>query len=101
MDDVQKFIDEIVKNNKVVVFMKGNKLFPQCGFSGHVVDILKELNVDFKDVDVLSASGVRDGIKQYSSWPTIPQIFANGKFIGGCDIINEMHQKGELKKLLE
>ena len=100
MDDTQKFIEETVKNNKVVVFMKGSKLFPQCGFSGHIVDILNGLNVEYKDVDVLSAPGVREGIKKYSNWPTIPQVFINGKFVGGCDIVDELHKKGELQKLL-
>ncbi len=100
-DDVLTSIDEQVKKNNVLVFMKGNPQSPQCGFSAHTIEILQSYGVSFETVDVLADPVVRDGVKQYSKWPTIPQIYINGKFIGGCDIIHEMHERGELAPLLK
>ena len=96
-DKIQKTIDE----NSIVLFMKGTKDFPQCGFSALVVQILKNLNVEFADVNVLSDNEVRQGIKEFSDWPTIPQLYVKGEFIGGCDIVKEMAQSGELLTLLK
>lgn len=93
-------IDKLIGENPVTLFMKGTKLFPQCGFSANVVAILNRMNIDFKDVDVLKDSGIREAIKQYSNWPTIPQLYIKGEFIGGCDIVKEMFEEGELQKLL-
>jgi monothiol glutaredoxin len=100
MSDIQNTIRETVENNRVVLFMKGTKNFPQCGFSARAVDILKKCGADFKDVNVLADPAVRQGIKDYSNWPTIPQVYVDGKFIGGSDILIEMFQSGELQKLL-
>ena len=100
-DNVHATIDEKVKKSNVLVFMKGNPQFPQCGFSAHTVGILQSYGVSFDTVDVLADPQVREGVKQYSNWPTIPQIYIKGKFIGGVDILNEMHEKGELAPLLE
>ncbi|CAM9682387.1 unnamed protein product [Discosporangium mesarthrocarpum] len=94
-------IDAMVKENKVMLFMKGNKLFPQCGFSNTAVQILRACDVDFETFDVLSDPDIRQGIKKYSNWPTIPQLFISGEFTGGCDIMVESFQSGELKKMLE
>src|SRR5436190_21099498 len=96
--------DRIAKDlaeNPVVLFMKGTPVFPQCGFSAAVVQILSELGVKFKGIDVLTDPEIRQGIKEFSSWPTIPQLYVKGEFIGGCDIIREMAETGELKELLE
>lgn len=93
-------IEQTIKQNKVVLFMKGTKDFPQCGFSAVVVQILKNLNVDFLDVNVLTSPDIRQGIKDFSDWPTIPQLYVNGEFIGGCDIVKEMFQTQELQQLL-
>ena len=93
-------IQALVDSQRVVLFMKGNKLFPQCGFSARVVQILKEVGADFKDVNVLTDQAIREGVKQFSEWPTIPQLYVQGKFVGGCDIVSELHQSGELKDLL-
>jgi len=90
-----------IANNPVVLFMKGNKNQPMCGFSAQVVHVLKQHQVEFKDVDVLADWDVREGIKQVNNWPTIPQLFVNGKFIGGCDITMELHRSGELKSILD
>jgi monothiol glutaredoxin len=95
-DDMRQRFDDLVKKNKVVLFMKGNKHFPQCGFSAQVVGIMKELGVGFETVNVLSDPAIRDGIKEYSSWPTIPQLYIGGEFVGGCDIVKELHASGEL-----
>jgi monothiol glutaredoxin len=100
MSDTKTKISELVQKNKVLLFMKGNKSFPQCGFSSQVVQILKKEGVDFETVNVLADPEIRDGIKQFSNWPTIPQLYVNGKFVGGCDIVNEMHASGELAKEL-
>ncbi len=99
--EVHDRIDNLVKNNKVVLFMKGSKLFPQCGFSAATVEILNQYGVPFVDVDVLSDPGIRQGIKEYAQWPTIPQLFIDGKFVGGCDIAREMHANGELGAMLK
>jgi len=93
-------IKQTVTDNKVVLFMKGNANFPQCGFSGKAVQILTALDAEFVTVDVLSNDQVREGVKAYSSWPTIPQLYINGEFIGGSDIMNEMYEAGELKDTL-
>lgn len=94
-------IDAIVKGNDVALFMKGVKTMPQCGFSSKVAQILQYLEVDFKDVNVLQSEGLRQGIKDYASWPTIPQLYVKGEFIGGADIVTEMTLSGELDQLLE
>ena len=99
-DDVKKSIQETVDGNKVVLFMKGTKNFPQCGFSARAVEILRRCGVDFKDVNVLTDPDIRQGIKEFSSWPTVPQVYIDGKFVGGSDILLEMYQSGELQKLL-
>jgi len=94
-------IKQDVTSNPVVLYMKGTPVFPQCGFSAAVVQILSELGVKFKGIDVLTDPEIRQGIKEYSSWPTIPQLYVKGEFVGGCDIIREMAETGELKQLLE
>lgn len=101
MSAIKDFIDNEVKNNDVVLFMKGTPGFPQCGFSGQVVQILDYVGVDYKGIDVLTSMELRQGIKDYSNWPTIPQLYVKGEFIGGCDIIREMFQAGELQALFE
>jgi monothiol glutaredoxin len=98
--DVQDWIKKEVAGNDVVLFMKGTRVMPQCGFSLQVAQILNHLGVDFKDINVLEDMGVREGIKAYSNWPTIPQLYVKGEFIGGCDIVREMFQAGELQELL-
>ena len=98
--DLQDWIKQEVAGNDVVLFMKGTRSMPQCGFSMQVAQILNHLGVDFKDVNVLEDMSVRDGIKAYSNWPTIPQLYVKGEFIGGCDIVREMFQAGELQELL-
>ncbi len=100
-DDTHARIDAVVKSNPVVLFMKGSPLFPQCGFSSRAVAILDHLNVDYESVDVLQDQGIRQGIKAYSDWPTIPQLYANGEFVGGSDIMMEMYESGELATLLK
>ncbi len=101
MSDIATWIDNEVKSNDVVLFMKGTPTFPQCGFSGQVVQILDYLGVDYKGVNVLENMDVREGIKTYSNWPTIPQLYVKGEFVGGCDIIREMFQEGELQTYLQ
>jgi monothiol glutaredoxin len=96
-DTMHNWIDQQVKSNDVVLFMKGTKSFPQCGFSGRVVQILDYLGLTYKDVNVLEDMALRDGIKAYTNWPTIPQLYVKGEFVGGCDIISEMFQSGELE----
>jgi len=98
---VQEQIDKTVKDNEVVLFMKGTPQFPQCGFSNTVVQILTYLGVPFKGVNVLASDEIRQGIKTFSNWPTIPQLYVKGEFIGGCDIVREMYETGELKQVLE
>ena len=100
MSDATNRIDEIVKNNAMVLFMKGTPLFPQCGFSSRAVTILEHLGAPFESVDVLQDPEVRQGIKQYSDWPTIPQLYVKGEFVGGSDIMLEMFQSGELQQLV-
>jgi monothiol glutaredoxin len=100
MSDINTWIDNEVKANDVVLFMKGTPTFPQCGFSSQVVQILDYLGVDYKGVNVLENADVRQGIKEYSNWPTIPQLYVKGEFVGGCDIVREMFQADELAPLL-
>jgi monothiol glutaredoxin len=100
MSAINSFIENEVKSNDVVLFMKGTPGFPQCGFSGQVVQILDYLGVDYKGVNVLTSDELRQGIKDYSSWPTIPQLYVKGEFVGGCDIIREMFQAGELQSFM-
>ncbi len=99
--ELKERIDNLVKQNKILVFMKGNKLMPQCGFSNNVVQILNTLAVPYETVDVLEDYEIRQGIKEYSNWPTIPQVYLNGEFLGGSDIMIEMYQKGELQEKVE
>ena len=100
-DQTTQMIQSTIDENSVVLFMKGPKEMPQCGFSSAVVNALAYLEVDFKDVNVLEDGELRDGIKIFSDWPTIPQLYVKGEFVGGCDIVKEMFEKGELKKILE
>lgn len=100
-DDVQQRIDALVKGHRVVLFMKGTAQFPQCGFSGRAIQILKACGVtDLQTVNVLEDDGIRQGIKEYANWPTIPQLYVGGEFIGGSDIMMEMYQAGELQQVL-
>jgi monothiol glutaredoxin len=101
MTAIHEWIDAQVKSNDVVLFMKGTPTFPQCGFSGQVVQILDYLGVTYSGVNVLESDELRQGIKSFSDWPTIPQLYVKGEFVGGADIIREMFQAGELKSLLE
>ncbi len=100
MEPIFAKIESDLQNNEVVLFMKGTKDFPQCGFSAAVVAILNKLGVDFLDIDVLKNPEIRQGIKEYSDWPTIPQLYVKGEFVGGCDIVKEMFQAGELQEVL-
>ena len=99
--DAQTEIDRTVKGHDVVLFMKGTKAMPQCGFSSKVAGVLNYIGVEYADVNVLADEGVRQGIKAYSDWPTIPQLYVKGEFVGGCDIVTEMTLSGELDELLE
>lgn len=99
--DARARIDETVKNNDVVLFMKGTKTMPQCGFSSRVAGVLNYMGVDYADVNVLADDAIRQGVKDYSDWPTIPQLYVKGEFVGGCDIITEMTLSGELDQLFE
>jgi monothiol glutaredoxin len=101
MADVNARIDEIVQGNDVVLFMKGTALFPQCGFSSRAVAILDHLGVSFETVDVLQDPEIRNGIKVYSDWPTVPQLYVKGEFVGGSDIMMEMFEAGELQQLVD
>ncbi len=94
-------IESDVKENDVVLYMKGTPVFPQCGFSAAVVQILTHVGVKFKGIDILMDPSLREGIKEYSEWPTIPQLYVKGEFVGGCDIVREMYESGELKQMLE
>lgn len=100
MSDANARIDEIVKSNDIVLFMKGTPLFPQCGFSSRAVAILDHLDASFHSVDVLQDAEIRQGIKDYSDWPTIPQLYVKGEFVGGSDIMMEMFEAGELQTLV-
>jgi monothiol glutaredoxin len=99
--ETQARLQTLIQQNKIMVFMKGNKLMPQCGFSNNVVQILNTLGVPFETVDVLADDEIRQGIKEYSSWPTIPQVYVDGQFVGGSDILIELYQKGELQEMVE
>src|SRR4051794_19252229 len=101
MTDATTRIDELVRSNDVVLFMKGSPLFPQCGFSSRAIAILNHLGVGYETVDVLQDPEIRQGIKAYSDWPTIPQLYVKGEFIGGSDIMMEMYEAGELQQLLD
>ena len=94
-------IQNEISTNKVMLFMKGNAMFPQCGFSARVVQILTHMGVPFQTANVLEDAGIREGIKEFSNWPTIPQLYVDGEFVGGCDIITEMYQSGELEVLMK
>jgi monothiol glutaredoxin len=103
MSDAQQRIDDLVKNNDILLFMKGSASFPMCGFSGRAIQILKACGVDpkaLKTVNVLDDQEIRQGIKEYSSWPTIPQLYVNGEFVGGSDIMMEMYESGDLQQVL-
>ena len=100
-DQVKSLINNEITNNDVCLFMKGTPDAPQCGFSMAVSNMLKILEVDYKSVNVLESESLRNGIKEFSDWPTIPQIYIKGEFVGGCDIFKEMYENGELKKVLE
>ena len=100
-DDSQTRIGELVANNDVLLFMKGSPLFPQCGFSSRAIAVLDHLGVSYESVDVLQDQGIRQGIKEFSDWPTIPQLYVKGEFVGGSDIMMEMYEAGELAQLLE
>jgi len=101
MTDVKTTIDQTVKSNDVVLFMKGTKTMPQCGFSSRVAGVLNFMGVEFKDINVLADAEIRQGIKDYSDWPTIPQLYVKGEFVGGCDIVTEMTLSGELDALFD
>ncbi|KPK14978.1 MAG: glutaredoxin [Myxococcales bacterium SG8_38] len=99
-DSVRQRIQDIIESHDVVLFMKGTKHFPQCGFSATVVEVLRRSGADFQDVNVLEDPGIRQGIKEFTNWPTIPQLYVRGKFVGGCDIVREMYENGELDAVL-
>ena len=100
-ETVQSNIKDIIDKNDVVLFMKGTKAQPQCGFSNAVVNTLSFMNIDYKDVNILESDELRQGIKDFTNWPTIPQLYIKGEFIGGCDIILDMHKSGELAEVLD
>ena len=99
-ETIKKRISDLIEKNEVCLFMKGTPDVPQCGFSLAVANVLKHLNVNFKGINVLEDNNIREGIKEFSDWPTIPQLYINKKFIGGCDIVKEMFEKGDLQKIL-
>jgi monothiol glutaredoxin len=101
MSDVMDEIAREIRDNKVLVYMKGTPSFPMCGFSAATVQVLREIGVPFKAVDILAEPEKREAIKVFSNWPTIPQVYVNGKFVGGCDIVREMHSRGELAPLIK
>ncbi len=98
---ISERIQNDINNNDVVLYMKGTATFPQCGFSSAVVQVLEHIGIDFKDINVLEDDEIREGIKEFTNWPTIPQLYVKGEFVGGCDIIREMFDNGELLQLLE
>jgi monothiol glutaredoxin len=101
MDDtLRERIERTLAEHRIILFMKGSKLFPQCGFSAKVVGILKQANAEFQDVNILTDPELRQGLKEYSNWPTFPQLYVDGKLVGGCDIVVELDDKGELEPLL-
>lgn len=99
-DAIQAKIEEQVKSNKIILYMKGTPSFPMCGFSAATIQVLDSYNVKYESVNVLDDPAIRDGVKRYSNWPTVPQLYINGEFVGGCDIVREMHAKGELEPLI-
>ena len=99
-ESTRERIQGLIDGNEVVLFMKGTKHFPQCGFSATVVEVLRRSGSEFQDVNVLADAEIRQGIKEFTNWPTIPQLYVNGKFVGGCDIVREMYEKGELDAVL-
>jgi monothiol glutaredoxin len=101
MDSVKDRIETDIKSNDVVLYMKGTPVFPQCGFSSAVVQVLTHMGVKFKGINVLEDPEIRNGIKEYANWPTIPQLYVKGEFVGGCDIVREMYQTGELAEMLQ
>ncbi len=101
MADAVEKIQSTITSNKIVLFMKGNRSFPQCGFSAATVEIFEQLGAPFETVDVLADMEIREGIKRYSNWPTIPQVYINGKFVGGCDIVRELYESGELEPMVK
>lgn len=101
MSEIQEEIKNDIENHKVILFMKGSKLMPLCGFSARVVEVLSHLGIDFETRDVLQNDELRQGIKEYSNWPTLPQLYIDGKFIGGCDIVLQLYEEGKLEPLLE
>ena len=101
MSDTKTIIDKTIKSHDVVLYMKGTKSMPQCGFSSRVAGVLNYMEVDYQDINVLADENIRQGIKDYSDWPTIPQLYVKGEFVGGCDILREMAETGEIIKLLE
>ena len=100
MSDIHSKIDELIKSNSVILFMKGSKSMPQCGFSARTVEALNSTGVNYETVDVIADPAIRQGIKEYSNWPTIPQLYVKGEFVGGCDIVREMYETGELLEML-
>jgi len=100
-NEIQESIKSVVESNDVVLFMKGTKETPQCGFSNAIVNTLSSMNVDFKDVNVLDDDDLREGVKIFTDWPTIPQLYVKGEFVGGCDIIQDMYKSGELSEVLK
>jgi monothiol glutaredoxin len=101
MADASDKIQSTINSNKIVLFMKGNRSFPQCGFSAATVEIFEQIGAPFETVDVLQDMEIREGIKRYSNWPTIPQVYINGKFVGGCDIVRELYESGELEPMVK
>ncbi len=101
MNDYHKEIEKIISKKPIILFMKGSKLMPLCGFSSSVVDILKTYSITFETMDVLQDNDLRTHLKTYTNWPTFPQLYVQGEFVGGCDIIMQLHSEGELKKILE
>ncbi len=100
-DQIKETIENIIKENNVVLFMKGESAMPMCGFSAAVVQILSHMNIEYKDVNVLEDQDIREGVKDFSDWPTIPQLYIKQEFVGGCDIIREMYMSGELQTMLK
>lgn len=100
-EQLKKRIEDVIGGHKIVLFMKGTKSFPQCGFSATVVEVLKRTNAEFHTVNILQDPDIRQGMKDFSSWPTFPQLYVDGKFIGGCDIVKDMHSAGELQPIVD
>src|ERR1700674_5532159 len=101
MSSASERIQSTIKGNKIVVFMKGNRNFPMCGFSAATIQVFEDLGAPYETVDVLADQEIREGVKTYSNWPTIPQVYIDGKFVGGCDIIRELHESGELEPMVK